>query len=226
MPKPMLSEDYFMRLINQLLAVLVQILFHKEAGQYQEAQTLIDQSLEQLLGVKVELLHQMDEASILRILTSQGEIDLNRLEMVAELYRIEGDLLADQELKAGSHQDYLRALTFYLEIGLAPGVQSARETNEKIENLSQLVSGYELPTEVLFMLFDYHEKRSEFAKLEEHVSALLRKEDQLPEIQPNLKEYYQARSEMSDYDLEAGGISRSVVETRLEELELVEEGIV
>lgn len=220
MPKPMLSEDYFMRMINQLLAVLVQILYHKEAGQYQEAQNLIDQSLEQLLGVRAELLHQMDEASILRILTAQEEIDLARLEMVAELYRIEGDLLAEQGLKARSHQDYLRAMTFYLEIGLAPGVQSAKETNGKIDQLSQLVSGYELPIEVLFMLFDYHEKRGEFGRLEEHVTALLRKNDQLPEILPNLNEYYQAKSEMSDDDLEAGGISRSVVETRLAELRI------
>ena len=61
----MLTEDYFMRMINQVLAVLTQILYHKEAGQYQEAQVLIDQSLEKLLGVRPDLLKQMDDASLL-----------------------------------------------------------------------------------------------------------------------------------------------------------------
>ena len=41
----MLTEDYFMRMINQMLAVLTKILYLKEAGQYQEAQMEIDQSL-------------------------------------------------------------------------------------------------------------------------------------------------------------------------------------
>ncbi len=45
----MLTEDYFMRMINQILAVLTKIIGLKDVGQYQEAQQIVNQSLEQLL---------------------------------------------------------------------------------------------------------------------------------------------------------------------------------
>jgi hypothetical protein len=45
----MLTEDYFMRMINQMLAVLTKIIGLKDVGQYQEAQQIVNQSLEQLL---------------------------------------------------------------------------------------------------------------------------------------------------------------------------------
>ena len=115
----MLTEDYFMRMINQMLAVLTQILYHKEAGQHQEAQVLIDQSLEQLLGVRPGLLKQMEDASLLRLLTTQGQLDPDRLAMVADLYRFEGDILADQGKHQEASLDYQRALTLYLEISLS-----------------------------------------------------------------------------------------------------------
>ena len=92
----MLTEDYFMRMINQVLAVLIQILYHTEAGQYQEAQNLINQSLKQLLGVRPGLLKPMNNTSILSIFTTQGGIDPVLFALAAGLYKIEGDHLKDQ----------------------------------------------------------------------------------------------------------------------------------
>jgi hypothetical protein len=40
----MLTEDYFMRMINQILAVLTKIIGLKDVGQYQEAQQIVNQS--------------------------------------------------------------------------------------------------------------------------------------------------------------------------------------
>lgn len=212
----MLTEDYFMRMINQMLAVLIQILYHKEAGQYQEAQILIDQSLEQLLGVRAGLLKQMDDPSVLHLLTTQGELVPDRLAMVSDLYKLEGDLLADQNQNPEALQDYQRALTFYLKISLVERDQGSSELGNKIDELYQKLSGHELPTNVLYQLFDYYERQGDYTIVEDQISGLLNKNDQLLEILPGIITYYAIRLEMSDQDLLAGGISRAEVEARLD----------
>ncbi len=212
----MLTEDYFMRMINQMLAVLIQILYHKEAGQYQEAQILIDQSLEQLLGVRPDLLKQMDDTSVLQLLTTQGELVPDRLAMVADLYKLEGDLLADQNQNHEALQDYQRTLTFYLKISLVEREQGSSELDNKIDELYQNLAVHELPTNVLYQLFEYYESQGDYARVEDQISGLLTKNDQLLEILPGIITYYATRLEMSDQDLIAGGISRAEVEARLD----------
>jgi tetratricopeptide (TPR) repeat protein len=212
----MLTEDYFMRMINQMLAVLTQILYHKEAGQYQEAQILIDQSLEQLLGVRAVLLKQMDDPSVLHLLTTQGELVPDRLAMVADLYKLEGDLLADQNQNHEALLDYQRALAFYLKISLVERDQGSRELDNKIDDLYQKLSGHELPTYVLYQLFDYYERQGDYARVEDQISGLLNKNDQMLEILPGIITYYATRLEMSDQELMAGGISRAEVKAKLD----------
>lgn len=214
----MLTEDYFMRMINQMLAVLTKILYLKEAGQYQEAQMEIDQSLEQLLGVRADLLKQMDDLSIMRLLTTQGELVPDRLAMVAELYNLEGDLLVVKNNNPEAIQDYQRALTFYLEIILMESNQGSSELHKKIDELDQKLLGQELPTEVLYQLFDFYEMQGDFAKVEDQISSLLRKNDQILEILPGLITYYETRLGMSDQNLDAGGISRALVAARFNTL--------
>jgi len=212
----MLTEDYFMRMINQMLAVLTQILYYREAGQYQEAQILINLSLEQLLGVRPDLLKQMDDASVLHLLTTQGELVPDRLAMVADFYKVEADLLADQNQNREALQDYQRALTFYLNISLVERDQGSSEFDHKIDDLYQMLSGHDLPTNALYQLFDYYEKRGDYARVEDQISGLLNKNDQMLEILPGIITYYATRLEMSDQDLMAGGISRAEVEAKLD----------
>ena len=212
----MLTEDYFMRMINQLLAVMTQILYHREAGRYQEAQVLIDQSLEQLLGVPPDLLRQMDDKSLLRLLTTQGELDPDRLALVADLYKLEGDLLSDQGKEREAELDYQRSMTFFLEIRLSGQDEGLYDIDQKIDNLHEKLSGRDLPIEVVFLLFDYFEMTNKYARVEEQISRLLEKDEQRPEILAEVISYYESRLEQGDEELLAGGVARAEIEKRLQ----------
>jgi hypothetical protein len=214
--KSMLTEDYFMRMINQMLAVLNQILYHREAGQYQEAQELIDQSLEQLLGVPPYLLKQMDDLSLLRLLTTQGELDPDRLAMVANLYKLEGDLLIDQNKNQEAVLDYQRALTFYLEIRLSGKDQGQNDLDGNINDLYRKLSGRKLPLEVRIQLFDYYDKQGDYLLVEEQITNLLKHDDQYREILPGIIAYYEAKLALTDQELTAGGVSRQQLTVGLE----------
>ncbi len=211
----MLTEDYFMRMINQMLAVLTKILYLKEAGQYQEAQQIINQSLEQLLGISAKLLKGMDDSSVMKILTTQGELVSDRLNMVAKLYELEGDLLIDQNRPSEANLDYLRALIFHLEIAIEGENQVSGEIHERIENLKHKLSNQDLDVETYYRLFDYYEQMGNYKLVEDQISNLMKAHKESPEILPGIITYYKELLEKNDQELSAGGITRSEVQTRL-----------
>ena len=212
----MLTEDYFMRMINQMLAVLTKIIGLKDVGQYQEAQQIVNQSLEQLLGMPSGLLKQMDDSSVMNILTTQGELVSDRLYMVANLYELEGSILTDQNRIPEANIDYLRALTFYLEIALKGEIQYSSELNDKIEHLQLKLSDQVLTVDTYYRLFDYYEQLGKYYLFDNQISNLLLAHEDPSEILPGLIIYYEELLEKNDQELSAGGISRARVQAQLD----------
>jgi hypothetical protein len=212
----MLTEDYFMRMINQMLAVLTKIIGLKDAGQYHEAQQIINQSLEQLLGMPSDLLKQMDDSSVMNILTTQGELVSDRLYMVANLYELEGGLLTDQNRISEANLNHLRALTFYLEIALKGENQDSSDLNDKIEQLQLKLVDQELTVDIYYRLFDHYEQLGRYNLVENQISNLLLTHEDPSEILPGLITYYEKLLEKNDQELIAGGNSRVRVQTQLD----------
>ena len=219
----MFTEDYFMRMINQMVMVLASIIGLRKAGQYQEAHQLINQSLEQLLGIDSQLIKQMDESSLLKVITTQGALDSDRLYNIAELYEQEGHVYTDQEDITLANADYHRALIFYLEIALSEGYQDYPELPHKIRELYERLENQELPVETLLMLFDYFERREEYALVERVIAELLNQPDHHAEINQSVLAYYQGLLEINDQDLLAGGVSMSYVKEKIVALESMQD---
>jgi len=96
-PKPMLTEDYLIRQINLAIAALAKILGLKTAGQFQAALYEIDQLLEQLIGLRSYMIKNLSDEGILAILSNAEGVDTDRLLIVADLIKHEGDILAEKK---------------------------------------------------------------------------------------------------------------------------------
>ena len=212
----MLTEDYIMRMINQMVAVLAKLIGLKDAGQYQSAQQVIDQSLEQLLGLKPELLKHMDDSSILNLLTSQGELGTERLYILAELYRHEGDILIAQNRTQEAIFDYQLALFFYLQLPDDQKDQDSSKIKQKITDLFIELENVNLPVEILYQLFDFFERNGEFAFIEDVIARLLKSPEARPHIIPDIITYYEQLLESSEWEANSGGLSRVQAEQKLE----------
>ena len=212
----MLTEDYIMRMINQMVAVYAKLIGLKDAGQYQSAQQVIDQSLEQLLGLKPDLLKHMDDSSILNLLTSQGELGTERLYILAELYRHEGDILLAQNRTQEAIFDYQRALFFYLQLPDDQKDQDTSKIKQKIIDLFIELENVNLPVEILYQLFDFFERNGEFALVEDVISKLLKSPEARPHIIPDIITYYEQLLESSEWEANSGGLSRVQAEQKLE----------
>jgi hypothetical protein len=211
----MLTEDYIMRMINQALAVLLRVLGFKQAGRHQEALQEIDQALEDLLGLRADLIRRLDDDSLLESLTQGETLDTDRLALVADFYKEEGDIYAAQNLTNDSYFSHLRALNFYVEAVLAGGPFNLPPPHEQIEVLLGGIGNLSLPPDTLYTLFVYFERMGQFQR----AGAILGRLATIPELQAEVhseqKEFYGRLLEQPDEQLAKGGLPRQEVEERL-----------
>jgi len=154
----MLSEDYFMRMINQALAVFMTALGFKRAGQFNQALQTFDQAIEGLLGLDANLVKQLDDSTLLGMLTFQEQLDADRVLVLAEIYREEADVYAMQGQPDISQFMLLSSLRFYLEATLAVDGEPGPELINKIEALRAKFNTQALPVETRLALMDHLER--------------------------------------------------------------------
>ena len=154
----MLTEDYIMRMINQAVAALLIALGFKRSGQYREALRTFDQALESLLGLNANLVKQLDDNLVLDMLTFLGKLDLDRLLILADVYREEAEVYSIQGHTESCLFAGRRSLRFFLEVALASEVNPNLELIQKIETLRNKLDPSPLPVETRMALLDYLER--------------------------------------------------------------------
>ena len=154
----MFTEDYLMRIINQAIAALMTAAGLRKAGKYSEARQAIHQAIEQLTSLPANLVEQMDDASLLSMLTTQGQLDVGRLAILADLYREDGEILLQSNQTSQGNAALARALRFILEVALADAAGLSNENIGKAEILLQRLNAGELPVETQLALSDYYQR--------------------------------------------------------------------
>jgi multidrug efflux pump subunit AcrA (membrane-fusion protein) len=152
----MFTEDYLMRIINQATAALMIALGLRKAGKYSEAQQAIQQAIEQLITLPANLVDQMDDGAILGMLAAQGQLDLGRLAILADIYQEQGEILIMQDQPIQGGAAFTRSLRFILEVVLAEDNNLSAENIGKVTNLAQRLEGSFLPVETQLALTDYY----------------------------------------------------------------------
>ena len=213
----MLTEDYMMRMISQAISALLYIAHLKENSQYQQAQQAIDQSLEQLLGLRADLLKLLDDEAIFRMLTRQEKLDVERVVVIAQLFKVEGDILADQNRLAESRQSYLRALNFYLEAGLSEQIGSSSPTlTEPIELLASQPAILPLPDDIQWSLFNYYELSADYARAVAALEELAGRPGVYADLQPEMIAFYQRLLALPPAELSRNHLDREQVQAKLD----------
>jgi tetratricopeptide (TPR) repeat protein len=211
----MYTQDYIKRMINQLVAALQMIIGLKAAGQYGQALQAIDQALEQLLGLKADLIKRLSDEAILSSLLQAESLDTERLQILADLFKEEGDIYASLGRANESYSSHLRALNFYIEASTASGSEGLPEPDAKLEDLYYQLSKYHLPPPTLYGLFTYFEKTGSYSKAASILSQMQDDPALRKEVQQEYLYFYQRLKGKSDAELQKGGITRSEVEERL-----------
>ena len=213
----MYQEDFILRMISQAVSVLVHIAGLRQAKQYPQAQQAVDQSLEQLLGLRADLLKQLDDEVIFRMLKLQDRVDTERVMVIAELFKAEGDILADQNRLVESQQNYLRALNFYLEAGLTEKtVPTSPTLTPQIDALASLPYMQPLPDDIQWKLFNYYELCADYARADAALTELANRPGLYNNLQPDMIAFYQKLLALPPADLARIQLDREQIQAKLD----------
>jgi tetratricopeptide (TPR) repeat protein len=212
----MLTEDYVMRMLNQALAVLLKIAGFKQAGQYKQAQQAIDQELEELLGLKADLVWRLDDEAMLRALTINDQLDVVRLEIISDLFREQGEITAAQGRVDESRECFRRALMGYLEVGLASeSKESNVPLNQKIDGLLQTLGQTYLSDDTVWALFCYADQNGDFNEAERALADLAERLGVLADLRPEIIAFYERLLALPPDELSHRGLDRVQLEQKL-----------
>jgi len=109
----MFFEDFILRQIAFAAAVAAKVLGLSKTGQFNEAYEMIDQTIEEMFGLKADIVKQMNDEGLVSLLTSSQFVDSDKLFALANLFIVEGDVFASQKRNPESQQSYQRALNLF-----------------------------------------------------------------------------------------------------------------
>jgi hypothetical protein len=181
---------------------------------YTDGLFLLDQTMETLIGLKADLLNNLDEEGLISILTGPDGLDTDRLQLVADLTKSQADIYAAQDMHQESSWRYQRALKFYLEVMRQGGPFRAEPPYNAILELYQQLAP-QLPPPTLFSLFDYFDSAGRFDLADDALSRLLLTIGYQDDLIITANEFYLGLLSKSDGELSGSGISRDLVRTRL-----------
>ena len=109
----MFFEDFILRQIAFAAVVATKVLGLSKTSQFNEAYEMIDRTIEEMFGLKADIVKQMNDEGLVSLLTSSQFVDSDKLFALANLFIVEGDVLASQKRSPESQQSYQRALNFF-----------------------------------------------------------------------------------------------------------------
>lgn len=211
----MYTQDFIKRMINQLVAALQMIIGLKAAGQYGQALQAINQALEQLLGLKADLVRRLADQTILDSLTQDGHLDTDRLSILADLFKEEGDIYAGLKDPAQSFASYVRALNFYLEVALSASPEELPRSEDKLLDIYFDLKKYQLPSQTLYGIYEYSERSGRYLLAASILGQLSDDPDLRAEAGQELKEFFQRLLSKTDVELEQGDLPRVEIIRRI-----------
>ncbi len=213
----MFKHDYIMRIIEELVQALHQIIGLKAERRFDEAEVVISRTGRLLLGCDMALLRGLSDEGIIALLKRPGAADIGAYLVAAELLREQGAIDGSRGRPDESYHCYLKSLSLYLEsFTIVPEACSA-EYAGKIAFLTDQLAPYVLPAHIQRKLLAYLERRGNFAQAENVLFQWA--EGGNPAAREHGRAFYARLRARTDDDLARGGLPRAEMEEGVREFE-------
>ena len=212
---PVITRDYFLRIIHQLAQIIAKVLQLGEVKQYSEAFEEIEHSAKQLLGMDVQLLTSLSDTELIRLLSLGERFEVEKCVVTAELLRLIGEVRERQADENGKYSSYTTSLSLFLELLFRESETLPKEYFDEIDLLIKKLSSYELPSGLLQKLFRYYGVVRRYDAAENVLFDLFQRDSGFGA--EGIRFYERLRTK-SEEELEGGNLPRNEVEAGLAEL--------
>jgi tetratricopeptide (TPR) repeat protein len=214
----MLQDDYLMRMIRLATTVFAHIIGLKQIASYQDALAIIDQAIEMIFGMNPALINNLDDDSLINLLTTPDGLEVDKLLILAGLFKERGDIYAAIDQPGESRTFYYRAINFYLDLFFDPAHIPIEVLVDKIEEILRVLAAQTLSDELVYRLFFYYEQTQQFSAATRALENLIDSTGIDPELTSRARVFYQRLLAMGDEELAAGAISREEIRSLLKRI--------
>jgi hypothetical protein len=215
----MMNKDYILRIVERLGRALAIILQLREFNKYEEALIYIDDLLLQTVGLTSSFINSITDEMLIQALSPLGELNLDKCLWVAALLKAEGDVYRDQNNQTECYYRYLKSLNLFLEAQFHERALCQAQFYTETDELLRFLSDYELPARTRRKLIGYYELTGHYAKAEDILFDLLEVDARNPLLRQEAEAFYTRLLAQSEYDLQAGHLSREEVLEGLAQLQ-------
>lgn len=209
-----MHQDYVLRMIQQMTSFLTRVLRLHGEGESEQALVEITHAYGRMAGLPASLVHGLSEEDLINLMTSQGQLNADRVLALAELLREEGHIYEDLDRFEEAYPRYLKALRLYLEAMLDMDDLRASDI-PGIDEVIERLDGYDLTPGVRDRLLPYLEVAGQFDRAENVLVHWVETDgDRASRV--SLESYYRRLLTKSDAELMVGGLTRAEVREGLE----------
>jgi tetratricopeptide (TPR) repeat protein len=211
-------EDFIKRLIRQFVQLIHQVLGLVEENKHSPAMRLIVEAYQELIGLEPSLVHSLDAQALIGMTGLGDEPDVDKVLVMAELLKVEGDIYAAKDDETASYERYLKALDLRLHIHEAARKLDYLDQFSTVFDIAQALGDYVLPEETQVALFTHYEKGGQYAAAEEALFDLIEESNNPGNwIEAGLA-FCERLLTKSDEELAAGELERGDVDEMENEL--------
>jgi hypothetical protein len=211
----MLRKDYLLRQVEMLSALVARLLHLRQIGDEQGATDEIEQSYQELFGFDPHLINLLPADFLLDKLRSGEYLDADKGITLALLLREDAMNYQTAGDAVQHFQRMARSLKVFLAVErehqLAPEQAALYSVDDALAQLDE----YELPADLKYDLFQYHEDNGQFAQAEDVLHELIIDTDGDAQVVDEGIAFYEWLLTLDDAELDTGNLPRAEVEESL-----------
>ena len=217
----MIRRDYILRMIEEFMQVLARINSLKKEQLWQEADTVIDEEFQRLLGSGAKAVMQLSETELLAKII-QGEptqVLHHKVQLLTTLFKEAGDVAMAQNRFEEGRSCYLKGIDLLLETLAHSDPSDFPDFVPKVEAFVLALKDAPLPLSTQARLMQHYEQVGAFGKAADVLFAMLESEPNEPGLVSFGIAFYQRLAGKSEASLNEGNLPRAEVDAGLAELE-------
>ena len=209
------QRDYIERVVEAFAEVVRQILGLEQLHRHVEAQELLQRAAQEYLGLSLAALDALSFEAVVRLLSADGALDVQRCLMLADVRRAQAVIQEGEGHATTALETRVSALRLYAEAVTVGGAGVLAGRTEDVITLLEDIRRYEVPEDVRHLVWRLFLAVGAFARAEDVLFALIEDHPDDAALVEEGRAAYEALLERPSAELEAGGLPRDEVEEAL-----------
>jgi hypothetical protein len=130
------QKDFILRVIEEAVEMIAQILGLRDAGRPERALQLVDRTARRFIGLDLEQLDRLPYPALRELLSVGGQLDLPRYLLLAELRRLKGEISDELHGPGAGRRESVLSLRLFLDVAESRGLAGLGDYGPQLDRVA------------------------------------------------------------------------------------------